>query len=407
MTEKEILISLEKLENFKILETELKEYKCYIRNILEITDKINDEKIVLKFIRYYLKIYEDIKIFMDKNYFSIENNSYDLNFSNIDLSMFNFSISRLHNVNNNRNIRYIIEILNNIQFSSFEIKKDFLAKIQIKFLQNINLNISNSQFFKNKFSEELKQIYKINSNDKIYFDDNYHIENDRNSNNLEIKSFVNKKIDLIDYQKNTCISLDNNKNNIDLDLLTFFWYNIAIYTQDKIKMDVLLKEIFSFFEFFLKDEFELNLFDFESPKRSRVKKLNEKELKVLNYIYGNLNNWLINFNKEIEKNKVQEKNESDMGNKKNFNEYYGKSKNEDINNDSVNAFNYLNCTEDFYSIKNFLKNIEKIILINNKISIKNFKERYIRETKDREEKIIGIEEFNQNIINKILTESKI
>jgi len=161
MSEKDIIVALEKLENHVILETELKEFKFFIRNILEIQDKFNSEFAIVKFIKYFIKTYNtDLKKYFDPNYISVENNKYDLEFDNIFAALLNFALLNLMKIENNYNFKSYLDLITLINFTNDDTKKKFLEKIQIKFLQNVNLNLVNSPFsLRSIFDEsELKEI---------------------------------------------------------------------------------------------------------------------------------------------------------------------------------------------------------------------------------------------------------
>jgi len=349
MSEKDIILALEKLENHVILETELKEFKFFIRNILEIQSNFNSEYAITKFLKYFITTYNrDLKKFFDSNYISVENNKYDLYFQNIYAALLNFALMNIMKIEINFNLKYYLDLFLLINFTNDKIKKEFLEKIQIKFLQNINLNLANSPF---------------------------------NLNNIIEKS-----------------ELDDVKDKKEEDLLSFLLINISL---NKYIFDEYLCEIINYFDLRLRDKYGLiKYWNSEFNIRPKIYKLENRELKILNIIYGILNNWIEIYKKEIEGKKDPKEINDDVHQKS------GKSNNTDqnIKKDNSIEINLIKNKEHLDIIQNFLNTVEIIIFRNNKISKAKFLKIYKDESIRLRDTINLIEESNKMFINKVLSE---
>jgi hypothetical protein len=356
MTEKDIITALDKLESHVILEAELKEFKFFMRNVLEFQEKFRSEFALIKLIKYFLKTYnKDLKNFFDLNSYTIENNKYDLDFSNLNAALLNFALRNLMKIENNFNLKNILDLLLLINFSDYRIKKEFLEKIQIKFLQNVNLNLVNSPF-------KLKGIIE---------EDNFPKNLNENSN-AEIKN--------------------NNNNEVDLNM--FLLMNLVIYQDNKFLMDESLLEILNYFNSRIADKYGLiSYWDRDLNTRPQILKLENKELKVFNLIYGFMNSWIEEYKKEnnktLNENKIENDKPEDNSDNKN-----------NLSNSLV--FNLISNKTQLEIIQNLLKTIEKVILRNNKITKQVFLKKFKDDSIKYKDTVNKIKEVNNKLMDKII-----
>lgn len=376
ITETEIILALNKLESHVILEAELKEFKFFIRSILEIQDKFRSEFAVIKFINYYLKTYKkDFKTYLDPNHFSIENNQYDLDFSNLNAALLNFGLKNLMKIEHNFNLKSLLDLILLINFTDDKIKKEFLEKIQIKFLQNVNLNLINSPFNLKGIIEEEDLINKS-----------------KHDSGSEIYNYKNN-------------DFENTENSKEIDLNMFLLINIIVYQDNKYQLDEKLLGIINYFEARLADKNGLiKYWDQDLNKRLQVSKIETKELQIFNLIYGFMNNWVEAYNKEINKSSINEeskiKKEKSEKNKIELNA-------ENIETKEVNEslkVNLISNEEQLNALRKFLKTVEMIILRNNKITKQSFIKKFKNDTIRYRENVNYINELNDKLINKIISE---
>jgi len=351
LTEIDLISIIEKLETHVILESELKEFKFLIRNILEVKNIFNSEYAIMKFIKYFLKTYNsDLKKFFDPNVISVENNKYDVFFDNLNASMFNFALENLMKIENNHNMKYILDLFLLINFSEEKVKKELFEKIQIKFLQNINLNLMNSP--------------------------------------LNLKNIVNDG------------QFGSNENFKEEDLLMFLLINLVLYQENKYLLDVVLEELIKYFDLKLQDRYGLyKYWSSDLNTRPQVFKIDEKELKILNIIYGLLSNW-IEFNKKeninINQNLTEDQKTPLL--KSNFKDNNGKK--EEINANSL-TINIIISKEQIYIVEGFLRTIEKVVLKNNKITKQKFLKKFNDDLINLKDSINHIEEINKKFMDKM------
>jgi hypothetical protein len=337
INDEEINIILNKLKDKKILEAEIKDFKFFTKNIL--LAYYNNENFTLKqstfflFIKYYLNVIKEIKIYLDPNYLSMENNSFDLFFDNINASLLNKAITNISNETNISDFIYFFQILNLINFSNLETKHKFVEYLQINFLLLSNLNID--------------------------FDNN--------------------------------INNDNNKSNIILYLLE----NINFYLSNKIPLDENFLQILNFFTEKISLENNIDyIFNESLIKRRKIKKFSGLEITYFSYLYGFLNEFIYNNEKENKKNmdKIKDNNSVNISDtdklKDNINDNKKKEKIFYLKNEN---------RENFFIIENLLRKIEQIFIFSNKITKENLLKRYLL-NKENLEKILGnsIEDLYKN-----------
>ncbi len=353
MNEKDMITVLYKLESHTIIEAELKDFKFFICNVLEIQEKLKSEFAVVKFIQYFLKTYNnDLKKFLNPNSLLLENNKYDLNFSNINASLVNFALGNLMKIETNSNLKYVLDLLLMINFAENKIKKEFLEKIQIKFLQNVNLNLLNSPF--------------------------------------DLKGIIDK---------------EHSKSDIDMieiDLNIFLLMNLVIYQDNKFPVDDTLLEIINYFELRLSDKHSLlSFWKQDLNKRPQIFKLKSKELMVFNLIYGFMNNWVKVFKTENKKQEDSKGNTTTRNEREINNEEETKENNNSL---GIIEVNLISNKEQIETIEKLLKTIEQIILRNNKISKEAFLKKFNNDSIRYKETINRIEDIENKLIDRILSE---
>ena len=191
LNDSEINLILDKLKDKKILESEIKDFKHLIKNILSACNDSIKQETLLKFIKYYLAIHKDIKIYLDPNYISIENNGFDLFFDNLNASLLNKAMMNITNANKSSDFIYFFQLVNLVIFSPNEIKYKFINYIQINFLLNNNLSEISDSFQQINLIMFLLENINFYRSNKIPLDKNF----------IEILKCYQEKI-----------SLDNNIN---------------------------------------------------------------------------------------------------------------------------------------------------------------------------------------------------
>lgn len=325
----EIILAIDKLENFEILESEVRYFKFFIRDILEMQEKLIEEEIIIKFIKYYVRNINKIKKYSDNDYISIENNNYDLNFDNINASILSFAMFNLHKIKDNKNLKPILELVNLVVFQSKTIKKDFIEKIQIKFLQNINLQLWNNPIYLGKINKE---------------------------------------------------------NQVSDDILFFCLFNISEYDLQKFTYDENLIEILKYLNLYLKEKFDLNQkYNINNQTRYSNCKLNDKQINLLNILYGILKKRDVDY-KKLENSKKEN--------------YETDSNEQNLHPHAQNQSFEL--SKDYLSIvKNLNDSIEKIILISKKITRAKFKEEFEKKLNMSKDELKNFQEFNNLYIEHI------
>jgi hypothetical protein len=240
INDEEIIIILNKLKDKKILEAEIKDFKFFIKNILSAFYNIKNnnnntlkQSTFLLFIKYYLSVIKEIKIYLDPNFLSLENNSFDLFFDNINASILNKAITGISNDTKITDFIYFFQIINLINFPTKEIKLKFVEHLQINFLLLGNLNY-----------------------------DNFNVDYIDNSN-----------------------------------IMLFLLENINFYLCHKIPLGENFIQILNFFTNKISYENNIDYYFNESfNKRRKNKKFLEEEINFYSYLYGILNEYVDNKN---------------------------------------------------------------------------------------------------------------
>lgn len=230
----ELKTILSKMKNFYILDNELRDFKCFLRDFFELfnspdRDKFEDEEIISEFSKFVTSKLDQVKEYLEEGNF-VENNIYDKDFTVILNNFKSFIEGKMYLIRSNENMVPLFEYLDNFPVADNKSSNEIWRKLIECYKTNDNIHSpNNTNFYTNILL--LKLVLRAFEEDKIsdiisirYFLNNFilkiaDIKNLNISPEVEVEN-ISKK--LSSYINSENLQIENNVQKKKIDLLKEF-----------------------------------------------------------------------------------------------------------------------------------------------------------------------------------------
>ena len=152
LKEADLLIIILKMRNFQVLASEIKDIKCFFRDFLEISEKIMDEELKYFFIELFLEKMNDVNKNIRENQYGVEveNNYFDLDFSNILYSFMLFIERTIPICKTTKLFNAIFKSLNTFPYEDKNFSNEIWIKLIESYYNNEEINLIKTNLFTKK-----------------------------------------------------------------------------------------------------------------------------------------------------------------------------------------------------------------------------------------------------------------
>jgi hypothetical protein len=162
---------LGKIKNLYILETEVRDLKCFIRDFIEISHQIKDEELIVELISFFTSKFAQVEEYIhDSN--ALEINEIDKDFFNHVNNLFEFISSHVKYIKSNDNLIEIFYFLQKFDIEEKELCNDFIVNMINHFKLNESLHIKSNNLNSTKILRIILSFYdagKISNIESIKF----------------------------------------------------------------------------------------------------------------------------------------------------------------------------------------------------------------------------------------------